>query len=269
MGRPPLPQDQKRQQVNIRLSPADRARLEEIADRRGTALAATAGAALAQMIDWDRAAGEGGMTLKRLDAFTRIGRMDDETIELLDDICAEIKLIQEMTRKRWHKNRRTWAAVAQMLARGPILWRRVDDPMNDDELRQASLDGWAISELKSKKVEAIARLGVVVSARANTSGAVNALLGLGAYDTTSNREGEQAIIDALPDTHGREVAQQLFAELLDLDVKEEENNRAFADLHRPFVEEELAGRDLYKEHRKGVAASAKEAGEPYFYEDLR
>ena len=276
MGRPPLPKDQKRQQVNIRLNPEDRVHLEEMASRQGAALAATAESVLADAIESDRQAGDNGPTPQRREAIARIvlgtnskRPRDDETLSLLADIAEQIDVIQEMTRKRWHKDRRTWAAVAQMLTKGPIIWSKVDDPSNDEELKNNALDGWAIRELKRRKIEAIASAGVVVHQSRFKHHTMNALLGLGNAFAKSNREDEQAIIDAIPDETVRLGAQQVFAELLELDEQESENEAQFSELYRPFSEEEVAGRNLYSEHRRELSAAAKEAGEPYIFEDLR
>lgn len=280
MGRPPLPKDQKRQQVNIRLNPEDRAHLEEMASRHGGALATTAEGALSEAIESDRQAGEGGPTPARREAIARLVRgtndkrpRDDETLILLADIAEQIDVIQDLTRKRWHKDRRTWAAVAQMLAKGPIGWHETDNPVDDEDFEHASLSRYAVGQLKQIAVAKIARLGVVVSPSVTGYSRNNALAyfsrGGELHHVASNRDSESAIIDALPDPAARADAKEAFEKLRDLDRQEHELSAKISEMIMPFLDEEIAGRDLYADHRREIAAAAKEAGEPYRFEDLQ
>ena len=274
MGRPPLPKDQKRQQVNIRLDPTDRAHLEVMAARDGMALASAAETSLSFAIEVDRQAGAAGPGPERRAAMNWLLANDDETLQFLAEVTMEIKMIESMTRKRWHKSRRTWAAVAQMLSQGPTRWHRVDDPNDDEAFKNAALDGWAIRALKRRKVREIALLGVVVSADANGLSATNALASVSRGIASPNalypgRSYERRIIDALPDPKSRLAAQLLFDEVVELDEQELQNDLKVAELIQPYMEEEHIGRKLYADHRRSIAEAAKDAGEPYYYEDLR
>lgn len=273
MARPKLSQDQKRQQVNIRLNPADKAHLEAIAKREKSALAATAEALLSSAIAADKAAGESGPSQQRRDDLARIGQADDATISLLAQIAGEVALIESMTHKRWHKDRKTWAAVAQMMTQGPIMWNKIDEPVNDDIFQELARTGFDILQKKMRIIEELRGLGVVVQLRPDGFAKTNALAaltrgGIFGAPKLSVRSRERNLLLSLPDDV-KERALEQFSLLEKLDKEEAENDAAVSEAVAPYAEAQMAGRMLYSDHRRAVAEAAKDAGEPYLYEDLR
>ncbi len=272
MGRPKLSPEKKRQQVNIRLDPADREHLQNIAERHGLPLAGVAESLLSFAVEIDRQAGESGASAKRLERLHAISGHDDETLNLLSQISDEIRRIELMTHKRWHKSRRSWAAVAQMLTTGPIRWNRIDSPQEDELLQGVAQAAYENRREKTGIVEELRRIGVVVELNPGGQSRVGVLAALsrGAMPSRKEeRERERAIISALPNADDRKRGEELFAKLVALDVGDKLLQDRMDELIEPYVREELEGRNMYSEHRRALAEAAKEAGKPYIYEDLQ
>lgn len=144
-GRPPLPEEQKRQQIGVRTSLDMKRALEIAADRNGRSVAQEAEWRLQQSIDDEKRAG------------------GEHTASLLRIIAAEIEKIEAMTRKHWNKDLATWAAVARMFQTGPIQQLRPDRVSDDEIVMEAWRRLTAAREQKRQVCEILVGLGVLTS----------------------------------------------------------------------------------------------------------
>ena len=119
MARPRDRGEAKSEVLNIRVTPALKAKLETEARLKGSKLSAECEERLqASMDETDRAS-------------------TPETQTLLDEIELTIAEIERGTGNHWHQGLGTWAAVAEMLAQGPIMAHAPTHiSEGDDELRK-------------------------------------------------------------------------------------------------------------------------------------
>lgn len=105
MGRPTDRDEARSQTINIRVTPALKAKLETRAKLAGRRLSSECETRLLQSMDETES------------------NATEETRKLLARIQQLIGEIELWTGKKWHKSIGTWAAVAEMLAHGPIMER--------------------------------------------------------------------------------------------------------------------------------------------------
>lgn len=141
-GRPSKPDAEKRQQIGVRVSPELKARLEDASDRNGRSVAQEA-------------------ELRLLQSFDQEGRLGDaETQRLLLALADEIALIEKATGKHWHRDLKTWAAVAEGLRRGPIRRLRPDRPDDDEIVGEAWSAIEAVRDRKRPIIDGLAEYGI-------------------------------------------------------------------------------------------------------------
>ena len=126
---------------------------------------------------------------------------------------------------------------------------------------------------KTAFMETLRGMGVPVPLRPEGFGKANALAaltrgGLFGSHKVGSRSRERNLLLSLPDDL-RVLAFQQFDELEQLDKEEAENDAAMTEAVSPYVEAEMSGRLIYSDHRRAVAETAKDAGQPFIYEDLR
>ncbi|MBD3761465.1 hypothetical protein [Rhizorhabdus sp.] len=242
MGRHAKPKEEQRQQIGFRLSPADRHRLEAAASRSGVSVPQEVEVRLISSLDQDE-------------------MIDGPTAELIGQIAAQIAEIQKMTGKRWHKDVTTWAAVHEMLRRGPMARAHPDRPLDDETVIAA---GKKLAEIRAKKkalIEQLASRGIAVLEEAKIyKGGI-----LGGW---KNRTTEQAAIDAIEDEILRDHAGQVFEQIQALDAEEEAASSDYTDALSPYWDAERVGRRLYRENRRDAALRNMREGQPWEPFDL-
>lgn len=228
MGRPPKPINEKRVQLNIRLNPADRDRLSQLAASAGKPVATYAESVLVAHLD-------------------RIESTTPETRSLIALAEQKIGEMETQTKGRWHKNLKAWAAVAQMLSH--ILENDRPERPNDDEV---------VNEAFSQQVDAVRQRQAIVEKLADLGFAVNAdpnpkkMLGVESYGGLfgasprrgSSRTWERASIDAIEDNELRAKAKVLFAELEEADGLVAQAEERFRVSLQPYIEAEQEGRQI-------------------------
>lgn len=238
-GRPAIPSDQKRQQIGVRVAPEVKAQLE--------AVAAANGRSVAQEIE-----------LRLVQSLERVVR-NAETEALFNDMARDIAAIQEQTRKAWHRDLKTWGAVAEAMAKGAIV-RHKPDRWQEDSIISEKWE--AVCAIRSKREPLLAKLqahGVSVQPEIlgprprglfGRSGN-NALLMAAFKDEAgdfANRFIEWRQIMAHEDITEEQRADllQTLREILALDEDEAKAREEHSAELRLYIQDEVAGREIFK-----------------------
>lgn len=121
MARPTDRGDAKTAVLNIRVTPALKAKLATYSKMGGKKLSAECEGRLQRSIEE-----------------TEAPRSSEQTRNLLDEIERLIEAIEIGTKNKWHKGVGTWAAVAEMLATGPIM-ARAPSHIGENDAKLAAL----------------------------------------------------------------------------------------------------------------------------------
>lgn len=272
-GRPSLPEDQKRQQIGVRVSPELKAELEAVAASNGRSVAQEA-------------------ELRLLQSFA--DGFDPTTTALLRDIGKEIMQVQKATKGRWFKSVKTWGAVAAALERGAFVRAKPDFAADDEALADAwdhyveadtehsqiiaELDKLGFVASKDEAVNALlgaARLQPQRGMFGNRSG-LGGLLGAGVAPDDNTwpgwlpfRQREHELLTQSPDyAENREELLALHTKLAEADAKRGAARAAWSELYGHYVRDELEGRKWYLDYRKRLAEQRREAGQPFNLRDL-
>lgn len=227
MGRPRKSDEEKRVQMNIRLLPADRDKLAQLAEAAKRPLAAYAEAVLVGH-------------LRRMESTSL------ETRRLTDLIETKIAELEKQAKGRWHVTLKAWAAVSQMLTH--VLEADRPERVSDDEFVTEAFNLQRDAEQARRAiVEKLADLGVAV----NEDPKPRKLLGtenyrglFGRVRQGSSREWEVASIRAIPDEEVRGIASSLFEDLLAADEAVNDADDRFTEALKPYIEAEQEGRLL-------------------------
>ena len=229
-GRPLEGNEPKNAPIAVRTTATLKTTLQEAAQREGRSITQEIERRLARSIEDDALFG------------------DDAQAELLRKIVADIREMERLTKKRWHKDYTTWAAVAEAIANGAIMDMR---PLHetDTELQDEAWDAvWEIIEAKRPLVSQLRAFGIAAridAANINPGERVNALLG-----KTPHRMSEHIAITKLEaDEDTKAKLYDLLEQIVALDDKEVEARTAFKEVLRPYHDAEAKGRSLYLEHR--------------------
>jgi len=192
--------------------------------------------------------------------------LDREGVELVRTIALEIAQIQKMTGKRWHKDLKTWASVAEMLAEGPIHHFDPDRPQ-DDEFVEAAFDKLeALQSARTELLDQLADLGI--AARQNPDKTVGGQAGIGSSPDLT-RSSTRLMCEKLDSEQQRTIALALLEEIIQIDDQVREANAEFEVALRPHYEQTLAGRKLYRNYLQKEAERKRSLGEPYDILHLR
>lgn len=254
MGRSVLPDDQKRKQVAVRLSPDARARIGKLADENGRSL---------------------GVEIERLalDQLAHLEATDAPTRQLLQDIEREIAEIRSVSGKRWHVVRDAWSAVVEMLRIGPISAYEPDKLEDDPEHAAIWKRLLQILSEKGQIADRLLALGVTVTPDNPVRLAFGAATGVLDDVRAKNdvyspaymaiRHTEHAGVEALPDGPQKDEARHLFDLLTTLDVEENDLEDRWDALCSQFRAADTKGRKTYHAILRERARRQKAAGEPY------
>lgn len=234
MGRPPKKNEDKRQQVNVRFDPGVKALLQEAAGEQSL------GAEVERRV---------------VESLRRESLMDSETARLFEALAAEIASIQDYTKKRWHKDHKTWAAVRHMLAEGPIQQLNPDKPF-DDSFVSAAWD--KVNMVRQKKLPLVLELEAFgINAPIEAPRRRHGLLSY----VPGGRVVELAIVeDLLLNEIDRAQARQFIQQLSALDEEQAEYASVLADALKPYWEAASVGVTLYRNLKFSKAMEDIRAG---------
>ena len=250
MARPKKPENEKKQQLNIRVHPTTRIEVAAHANRDGVPVSVKAEQLIEAMLNLSDDA-------------------DPETIELLTDIVDEIKTVESLTGGKWHEDLKTYAAVSEMMKRGPIIQRKPDSSSENPEIMDAYKKWTNITAEKQRLIEIMGNFGVKVSsdakAKRRKSGILGGMFGVGAINY---REIESKEISQIDDDSERNKAQVMFDMVCEVDAREAQAEEEWIKLLRPYWQQQWDGEKIYADYRRGVAMETiRKGGLPHF-EDL-
>ena len=242
MGRPPKRPEDKRQLASFRLDPDARRSLDAAAESAGRSLSA------------------------ELEARTvaTIG-LDAEGVGLINALAREIAVIQAMTGKRWHRDLKTWAAVAEMMSRGPIQDVRPDRPQDDPVVSEALEK---LAELKDARAKLITELAAVgIAAREDptkppATGVFSDLQGLASLPDPK-RIGTKQMCEQIEDNAVRVIALDILKRILDHDELIEQADHAWEKSLSPYSEAAVEGGRLYQDLLRSEAERRRVRNESY------
>lgn len=228
MARPRDRGEVKTATINIRVTPTLKEKLEAHARIAGRKLSAECEERLLQSMTDTEA------------------RASQDTEELLCEIKRLIGEIEQATGNEWRKGVATWAAVAEMLATGPIM-QRVPPYLTESDRRldQCYRDLLAAKDERDRLKEMIGLLGIV---------SVQLMPTLD-YILPDRNDLREKALDRLPE-HQQENAERLIAKLEELDKRELELVEEINEIVEPYQEAILSGRALYPKPPMGIALSA-------------
>lgn len=246
-GRPLEGNEPKNAPIAVRTTATLKARLTEAAEREGRSLT--------QEIE---------MRLERSFEGERPDE-DVETARLLNMIGNEIALIERQTRKRWHRDLKTWAAVQEACANGPVRRLRPDRPNDDEAVNEAWAKCYEVILEKGILIDQLQQEGLYVE---KLPKARKSIFG-GSFATDDNRDvlKKQILAMDAPQAATEEML-AIVDRLVELDKLERERTAVHAEALKPFLEAESEGRSLYKNERSAAAFRAMREGQPYNIEDM-
>ena len=243
MGRPRKKPEDLRKIATLRLCPEVRRKLKEAATKAGRSFAADLEARLVATCD-----------------------LDDRGVELVQAIAKEIVQIQKMTGKRWHKDLKTWASVAEMLVVGPIHHFDPDRPQDDEFVETAFDELEALQSARTELLDQLADLGI--AARHNPNKAVGGQAGIGSLPDPT-RSSTRLMCEKLDSEQQRTTALALLEDIIQIDDQVRKADAEFKVALHPHYEQTLAGRKLYRNYLQKEAERKRSLGEPYDIMHLR
>ena len=250
MGRPKLPSNEKRQQVNFRLDPEQLQALSMLAMENNQSVPALAESLVVE-----------GMKL------FHHPMMEPALLRIFTDIMDEMQEVQRRNYdKPWFQDLTTWAACKMIFTKGPFARRNPDNWKENNKI--SGLWGSVTAARKSKQeaINLLLGLGVSVSpekysyptGRRGLFGTnhVNALLG--PFDKRTN---ERNAIEAIEDEALRAQALAIFGIIEKLDGDEADAMTKWHGEVSQYTEAEKEGVELYKEWRRDVVREQLARGE--------
>lgn len=258
MGRPKLPDSEKRQQVNFRLNPADRGALEAMAEAKETSVPA--------LVE--------DLVVNGMELFHH-PVMNNTLMRIFIEIMNEMQEVQQRNHdKPWHQDLLSWAACKMIFAKGPFARRNPDDWRENPALHSLWSKVTDAQRSKQEAINLLDELGVKVSAERyqSTYGRrgifggghkMNALLG-----PVDNRIKEANEIDKIENDTTRVQAGAIFSIVETLDAKEQDALEKWHEQVANYTAEEKEGEALYKAWRREVVQRQIAQGQFPSYEDL-
>lgn len=237
MGRPRKKPEDLRKIATLRLCPEVRRKLKEAATKAGRSFAADLEARLVATCD-----------------------LDHQGVELVQAIAKEVVQIEHITRKRWHKDLKTWAVVAEMLRIGPVNDFNPDLPQNDESVIAAFGMLEILEQDRSVLIEQLGSMGI--AARQDPDKAVGGEAGLTMLPDPT-RSKARRMCETLDDAEESTRAANILDQIIQIDGRYREVNEAFKDALRLHLEATKAGRKLYRDYLRNEAEVKKSRGEPY------
>lgn len=228
MARPTDRGEAKTAVLNIRVTPTLKAKLEARARMTGNKLSAECEQRLQASMDE-----------------TEAPKSSEPTRDLLAEIERLVEEIEIATGNPWHTGLGTWAAVAEMLATGPIM-ARAPSHIGENDSKLAALFK-VLDENTAKREEVASELSLLELPPAIQSG-------IFWPSADAERIELRDAIDALGLPKG--IGQRAVARIDDLEAVDESDRQARAKIDaiiEPFRQAIEDGRQLYAKPQKGVA----------------
>lgn len=186
--------------------------------------------------------------------------LDRKGLELAQALASQIAQIQKMTGKRWHKDLKTWASVAEMLHVGPIHDFDPDRPQ-DDEIVDAAFDKLELLQrARSELIDRLADTGIAARNDPDKPSAGQAGI---AKLPDPTRSATRLVCEKLDDMQERAHALALLEDILQIDEQVRQADAAFKNQLRGHLEATMAGRKLYRDYLRKEAERKRSLGERY------
>ena len=217
MGRKPLEEEQKRQQICARFSPGERAAIHERAHRHGHTPNAEVELLATQFLD-----------------------LDDTTIALFRGIADQMQSFSYLQQgKPWHQTIPKWAAVRELLFNGVIETLRPEKWSEDEAVAEAFSAYLALRSERRALVGELSEMGLPALEEPPKP-----KIGRGIFGFTQNqraRDSLRIIVRDADEGEARDQAMRMIDQLEDLDQRIE---AALVDWQRqiePYTEAEAEG----------------------------
>lgn len=243
MPRPPKSDSEKRQLIGARFSPEHRKQLVDYADAAGIS--------------------PGAELEKRAVATLAF---DEEGLELIAEIGAEIQAIQAGLGKRWHKDLKTWSAVMDMFRTGPMMSRNPDPAEHDDVVKEAYERYRALVEERTQVINSVSEIGLSWSQepKFKAGRAAGGLLGMASGSLSIDlREAERKIIETIEDEALKLKLLELHEGLRALDSQIEDADKEWSNSLALYWNAESEGRSWNRKRQRDRAIANMRAGEPF------
>jgi hypothetical protein len=237
MGRPRKKPEDLRKIATLRLCPEVRRKLKEAATKAGRSFAADLEARLVATCD-----------------------LDHQGVELVRAIAKEVVQIEQITRKRWHKDLKTWAVIAEMLRIGPVNDFNPDLPQNDESVIAAFGMLEILEQDRSVLIEQLGSMGI--AARHDPDKAAGGEAGLTMLPDRT-RSKARLMCEKLDDPEERARAANLLEQIIQIDEQYRKVKADFEGALRLHLEATKAGRKLYRDYLRKEAEVKKSRGKPY------
>ncbi|WP_395616334.1 hypothetical protein [Sphingorhabdus sp.] len=237
MGRPLKKPEERRKEATLRLDPEVRHKLMEAATKAERSFAADLEARLVATCD-----------------------LDQKGVELVHGISRQISQIQKMTDVKWHRQLKTWGAVAEMLRIGPIHEFNPDPPEGDEDVTGAFEMLEVIQRSRSDLIDQLADMGI--AARQDPDKLSGEGVGI-AKLADPTRGATRLLCEKIDDPLDKAHALDLLGEILQLDEQARQANASFKDALRLHLNAINAGRKFYRDYLRREAERKKSEGEPY------
>lgn len=192
---------------------------------------------------------------------------DEQGLQLIAEIGAEIQAIQAGTGKRWHKDLMTWAAVMDMFRTGPMMQRSPDNPQDDEVVTEAYAHFRDLSDKRQTLVEAATASGWTWALDPKPRNALSPKGGIFgnalAMFAANPREAERSYILSLPEGEGRDKVIEAHEHLCALDAEIADAERAWLAALAPYWDKEDEGRKWNRRRQRDRARAQMAAGEDY------
>lgn len=240
MGRPPKPEDQKRQQICARFDPTDRDAILARAKAHGL----TPNAEVENLA-------------------TAFLAADETTTKLLLAIMTMAQEIQAATAgaKPWHQSLAKWSALRELVAQGAFEPFRPDRPEDDEAVMAAFNKMLELEEDRRRIVRQLNDLGVPATERPPKPSPGKGLFGSVLWQ--QGRDGLRALLKQADEIPARARAFALIDLLEACDAEIQANEIAWQGLRDEYRETECDGQQLARDLLSKRAREAREAGQPF------
>lgn len=245
----------KKAAIAVRTAPSIRDALKKAADESGRSITQEVEARLVASLERDG------------------GTRTPETERLLTEIGGAIAEIEGWTGKRWHRDRKTYGAVLEMMERGPAFKKRVDDPKEDEIVAAAWQKYFSIRQQITPLVDWLNEIGIDSVERPGYPRSGRGLFGRRTTNALlqgmPSRWRERAQVDELKLPEKLENgALTIIGQLETLDSLGEAAFSEWQDAQAPYIQAEADGRVLYKSRKREAAERARQNGEAFDWVDM-
>ncbi|KPF89028.1 hypothetical protein IP81_17465 [Novosphingobium sp. AAP83] len=186
--------------------------------------------------------------------------VNEPTLQLISQLISRIQDLEKVTKKCWHEDLETWAAVSVMLSEGPIRTAKPLLPGEEAEIRAAIVPIREIYDRQCALVTEIASAGATVVDFAWPT--VGRGLGM------PPRHTEKAAISAIKDEKAKMRALSAHAELQNLDQLRAEAIQSAKEVMMAYAETEKLGRSLWQRITNDETRQRRNRGEEMRVDEL-